>query len=1317
MQRGMVVAAWTVIAGMWVGCRGEEDDREAGAPFVPRVSVTAEAGYRVEVGASGVSVSRAGERLLELAPSTARGLSSRSTGARRVDDRVVIEHGWAREELRVADEGVEQTWTLGERPPVPALDLRVPVRSADLVEATRKGLVLYTASGEYVTYGHATWIDGQGQRTSLAVRWDDGAIAITVPEQLLDASVFPAVLDPVIGVEEGLEPSNLVATVGHQDYPAIAIGTRSRLVVWSDNRDGVSPLVYGTVHDSIGTLAERAGFRLGRGRLSGTDLHPAVAFGASTYLVAWTSFDAIYFVRVDEDGTVLDSEPRELHVGGDVESAAVAFRAGQFVLAWRDTDPGAGIRAKRVRTDGTIVDAEPYWLVHDAFEHRTFSLRRSRSGFWVVFDDNSSGDRDVRLVRLDGTGNLLDATPITIVERFADQAAPDVAFDSTGAALVVWKDDATLAVHGASVTGDAGALTVGTQTRISVGSGERDPRAVFNGTAFQVAWISSQPGDPTTQVALVPTTGPARVDGVSVGRSWAQSVDIAFGGGATEVVWGEDNDDTQSRDVYRHRDPFGINRWMGAPTLVSHAAHTQINLRSASNDSRFFVAWVTPTPYGSMIYGARVNPLGEFEDTEPVEISSDVPAVQIVGVFSNGDEFLVAWHERTINPRTGRLSWHVMQARVSDAGDPSFPNEIRSFYDVFVYPVDVWVNHVVFPPAYTMDFVSGDVIYQCAILAVDCGVSRFVYEAPSVSGATALRSSEGAVYYRSSDGTMHRVTRTGAPMGGTPVAVPDFPSTAGDFDLSATRLQHVFVFDDGSRTAPSVSAFALDAGTGALRWRAETLEASGTPTPFARVEIVSGGYLAAWNRSGDLVGRRFTSDGRVIDPVAATISGESGAESIGDLTGDFLSRTLVAYSRNVVEPATDARRARVRVIDFRFDDGDPLGSPCETGFDCRSGQCADGVCCDSACGYSDPNDCQACSVAAGAASDGRCALKTEGSVCRGEAGECDVAELCDGVANTCPADAFVAADTACGAAPEGPCDAPDVCGGTSASCQARGLFPAGTVCRDARGLCDATDTCDGASVACVDRLHDTTQVCRMPADLCDAEERCDGVGDECPSDAISAAGTLCRRASHGCDVVERCDGLASACPPNGTVVDGTACEDGRLCNGAEVCRSGACMRGTTVDCDDSNPCTADQCTEADGCVSEPVENCCIDAADCDDGDPCTADSCPTEGGSCTHSPSVGCGDAGVDGGASGDAGVDGGTSDAGAVDPPSVEDGCGCSSGGSTTTVGLSLLVLAVCRWRRRVRRPPKDPRSSDLAAQRRSARRMAARRDGSARG
>ena len=72
--------------------------------------------------------------------------------------------------------------------------------------------------------------------------------------------------------------------------------------------------------------------------------------------------------------------------------------------------------------------------------------------------------------------------------------------------------------------------------------------------------------------------------------------------------------------------------------------------------------------------------------------------------------------------------------------------------------------------------------------------------------------------------------------------------------------------------------------------------------------------------------------------------------------------------------------------------------------------------------------------------------------------------------------------------------------------------------------------------------------------------------------------------------------------------------------GGFLCDEGSCVVVTGVNCDDSNPCTTDQCDPEQGCSFQPINGCtlgCTSNADCDDDDALTVDSC-SDLGSCVN---------------------------------------------------------------------------------------------------
>jgi len=230
----------------------------------------------------------------------------------------------------------------------------------------------------------------------------------------------------------------------------------------------------------------------------------------------------------------------------------------------------------------------------------------------------------------------------------------------------------------------------------------------------------------------------------------------------------------------------------------------------------------------------------------------------------------------------------------------------------------------------------------------------------------------------------------------------------------------------------------------------------------------------------------------------------------------------------------------------------PNGSACATGSQCSSTFCVDGVCCDAACGGGVDGDCQACSRAKGAATDGTCGLAAPGTTCRPAAGPCDGAEVCSGASASCPVDKLKSSSTTCRPA-AGPCDTADKCSGTSALCPADKLKTNTTVCRSASGPCDLAEFCSGTSVVCpADQFKPIIASCRPAAGACDLVDYCTGASPACPPDDFVPGGTVCRAAVSSCDQDEICSGTRAGCPADQPTPDGTTCPGG-------TCEAGMCI--------------------------------------------------------------------------------------------------------------------------------------------------------------
>lgn len=326
------------------------------------------------------------------------------------------------------------------------------------------------------------------------------------------------------------------------------------------------------------------------------------------------------------------------------------------------------------------------------------------------------------------------------------------------------------------------------------------------------------------------------------------------------------------------------------------------------------------------------------------------------------------------------------------------------------------------------------------------------------------------------------------------------------------------------------------------------------------------------------------------------------------------------------------------------------GTACAQDTDCTSGHCVDGVCCDSSCGGSDPNDCQACTAVLTGDSDGTCAPVLVDEVCRAAAGDCDIEETCNGADLTCPADVLANPGDACGDSTDDDCANPDTCDdagfcqdndeapGTSCgdstddecanpdTCDDAGVCQgndevAGTNCGDAGTECTIQDTCDGVG-ACTDQgFQPAVTACGDSTDdECTNPDGCDGAGI-CLSNH-EASGFSCGDAGTDCVNQDTCDG-SGVCSDNGFQSEGTACGDSTddECTAPDTCDAvGGCQdhhEAAGTACDDQGvDCNVDdECDGSGVCTDNGVEaagTACGDSSDHDCTDPDTCD----DAGSC-----------------------------------------------------------------------------------------------------
>ncbi|MEW5737725.1 MAG: hypothetical protein AB1938_02305 [Myxococcota bacterium] len=254
----------------------------------------------------------------------------------------------------------------------------------------------------------------------------------------------------------------------------------------------------------------------------------------------------------------------------------------------------------------------------------------------------------------------------------------------------------------------------------------------------------------------------------------------------------------------------------------------------------------------------------------------------------------------------------------------------------------------------------------------------------------------------------------------------------------------------------------------------------------------------------------------------------------------------------------------------------PNGTACGAATECTSGQCVDGVCCDTACAGA----CDACSVAAGANTNGTCALLGTSRVCRAAANGCDVEERCTGTSPDCPVNGFAASGTSCGQTTYtswSTCSAGSTCA------------TSGTQTRTRTDLtCNSTGTCGSASTpesqACT-RVTDGAS-CGMTTysawTACSYPNACAASGSRTRTRTESTCG------SGMCNVTTTTETDTAGCARN---TEGTSCGSGTVgtwsaCSYATPCsETGTRTRSRTDPICQGGSCTMVTSTETDttGC--------------------------------------------------------------------------------------------------------------------------------------
>jgi hypothetical protein len=774
--------------------------------------------------------------------------------------------------------------------------------------------------------------------------------------------------------------------------------------------------------------------RLVLGSGPGAALRGALASDGTVTGVAYDGARGLEWHRLDAQLRPLDEEPVVLQQGSADFTPAVAFGADHFLIAWSD---GNNIGLKRISTGGRMVDAQPVYLGRGTDP----SVAWDGHNFLVVWSDLD----DVRGARIGAQGAPLD-DGITLVDRAAGPAR--VACGAGGIYLLTWTTrPAEKHVMGLRLS--SGLAPLGAPFAISStapGSQQHEPAVSWSGSTFVVGWLDGVDGlDPKVAWSRRVDAQGVMTDPVRVSPAGAvpTALRLAAGGDTALVLWERGGTRLAASGPL---DPDGIQLLRRAPQQGEPSA-------IAGPDGEGLVAWRDDRRYSDEeVHVRRVDADG----------GSLGPTTTIAGSRRSGDPFL-GWNGERYLVGWGQLR-AMNLARVAADGT------VESVTSVATLAGAAYGSVGAAP--------GGDFLVTW-LEQTGSGTAFHVY---------------GAVIPADGSAPGPRFPIATAPGGQSQAAVLWENDHYRVLWRGDTGLRTMRIASDGTVLDPGGVLVSASAYAGAV-----------VPTPagtlLAWVQFEPRELRVGWLIDGampDPDGEPVLADPSIVGGLSAAFDGDGVTLMYMHQTPDFshyerwatrlrADGAPVGGAFRVVDmdhlhgpaPLISSAQGKTLMLHTRYDDERPFeawrvrgrrftwqagGEACTAAAECASGFCVDGVCCDGACGGGAGSDCEACSVAAGAPVDGRCALLGAERVCRAATGACDQAERCDGAAAACPGDAPADDGTACNdgdACRTGDVCTGGACGGAPVECPAPGPCEATVTCAPADGRCRAEPVADG----------------------------------------------------------------------------------------------------------------------------------------------------------------------------------------------------------------------------------------------------------------
>jgi hypothetical protein len=616
--------------------------------------------------------------------------------------------GGLTEHFEARRQGVFATWILNQRPQQnEPFTIQAELAGLDYKGQTERGHYFANAAGAGFLIGNATAVDSSGKSWPLAMAHHaNGALQISVPENILDAAVYPLAIDPLISPEIGVDAPVDALAIDHQTSPSVAFNGNVYVATWSsynnrtaeysvrwavfdsDGRRGPSQtvpisnlqptapqvasngkeflLVYQTLvlttggSESYGVFLDAMGNLKPNSTIGPVSLGPLskLASNGTNYLVVSSFLNGKFTIATPAGfGLVkdldMDSSPSQL-----ASNVQVASDRTNYLAVWQvPVNGGTVLKAARISSEGEILQAA--FPVGPATPGVNAPALAFNGGSYLLAYRSSPSFATVFAARLDTAGAQVGPN-ITIIDSADQTFLIGPHGDGFLATYFQYEADfSSISVRAARISA-SGVVSPFTTVSKDVGFGSQEIALNALGAESFVVWGEYHPESGfDLQGKLISAGSPGPLQIVSEGDNVETSPAVAYGSDGYLVVW-QDN----RWAITNHDDIFGIYLDQNGVAKTARAfpiatgVTDQSSPEVAANLGHYLVVWREETN-GMSSDDVKGALLVNSTVAKSISICTETNAQRAVSVAGNGKDFLVVWRDNRINSQDDIYGAHV----------------------------------------------------------------------------------------------------------------------------------------------------------------------------------------------------------------------------------------------------------------------------------------------------------------------------------------------------------------------------------------------------------------------------------------------------------------------------------------------------------------------------------------------------------------------------------------------------------------------------------------------------------------------------------